>query len=170
MYNGVPVEIFYSASCGGRSELPSEVWAGADLPYFVSVDDDVHEEDAPWTLELTRRDVQQRLAKAGFRGRLEEVRIESRNESGRVARLRLRGLTPETIRGEPFRAALGYGELRSTAFQIERDGDRLRFTGRGYGHGVGLCTIGAARRARRGETAEAILNHYFPKLTIAPLD
>ena len=53
---------------------------------------------------------------------------------------------------------------------MERVGDRLRFEGRGYGHGVGMCVVGAGRRAQRGESAEAILAHYFPALTIEWLD
>jgi SpoIID/LytB domain protein len=44
------------------------------------------------------------------------------------------------------------------------------FTGRGYGHGVGMCVIGAGRRARRGETVEDILHAYYPGLRLATLD
>src|SRR5918995_6777185 len=45
----------------------------------------------------------------------------------------------------------------------------LRFTGLGYGHGVGMCVIGAGRRAARGEGVRAILAHYYPGLEIARL-
>src|SRR5688500_11366320 len=41
-FNGAPAEVFYSASCGGRSESASEVWQRTDVPYLRSVDDDVH--------------------------------------------------------------------------------------------------------------------------------
>ena len=43
----------------------------------------------------------------------------------------------------------------------------LRFTGRGYGHGVGMCVIGAGARARRGESADEILRAYYPGLEVA---
>jgi hypothetical protein len=46
----------------------------------------------------------------------------------------------------------------------------VRFTGRGYGHGVGMCVIGAGRRAQRGESADAILATYYPGVVIASLD
>jgi stage II sporulation protein D len=65
---------------------------------------------------------------------------------------------------------LSFTDLRSTAFSVERVGERLRFEGRGYGHGVGMCVVGASRRAQRGETAEAILSHYFPALRLQHLD
>jgi SpoIID/LytB domain protein len=162
-YKGSVAEVFYSASCGGRSENAAHVWPGVDLPYLRSVVDDVHADDVPWTLEMTLRDVQQALAANGFAGsRLTEVRVDERNESGRVMRLRLRGLQPDVIAGDQFRMAIGTREIRSTAFSVAREGNTLRFTGRGYGHGVGMCVIGAARRARRGESADTILTTYYP--------
>jgi hypothetical protein len=167
IYNGSPAEVFYSASCGGRSESAEHVWPGVKLPYLRSVVDDVHDGDAPWTFEMALRDVQQTLEAIGFAGaRLTDVRIDERSESGRVTRLRLRGLQPDVISGEQFRAAIGTREIRSTAFSMSRDGGTLRFTGRGYGHGVGMCVIGAGRRARRGESADAILATYYPGLVV----
>lgn len=168
-YHGAPAEVFYSASCGGHSESAGEVWPGVSLPYLQAVPDPVHEDEPPWTLEATLDEVQRALARAGFEGRLRDVRIDERNASGRVARVQLAGLAPDVMAGDPFRAALGTTRLRSTAFTVERRGDRLRFTGRGYGHGVGMCVIGAGRRAERGETAAAILAQYFPGLTIEPI-
>ncbi len=161
-YHGKVAEIFYSASCGGRSEAASEVWPGMKLPYLRSLPDDVHDGDDPWTLELTLGDIQRRLSRQGFSGRLREVRITDRNASGRAARIELKGLTPDTIRGDQFRLAIGPAELKSTAFAVKERGGLLTFVGRGYGHGVGLCTIGAGRRARRGESAAEILGHYYP--------
>ncbi len=170
-YNGEPAEVFYSASCGGRSESAADIWSGgAKLPYLQSVEDDVHGDESEWTLDRTLREVQRALERGGIdAGRLRDVQVDGRTRSGRVARVRLVGVDPDTITGDQFRAALGARELRSTAFSLSRDGNRLRFTGRGYGHGVGLCVIGAGRRAARGETVEAILGLYFPGLLLARL-
>ena len=167
-YNGAPAEVFYSASCGGRTESASEVWPRANFPYLRSVVDDVHAEDVPWTLEMTLREVQQALEPVGFAGdELKDVVVEGRSESGRALRIRLVGLRPNAIAGEPFRAAIGQRMLRSTAFTLDRRGDTLRFTGRGYGHGVGMCVVGAGRRARRGEDVDDILRAYYPGLQIS---
>jgi SpoIID/LytB domain protein len=87
-----------------------------------------------------------------------------------VARLRLPGLRPDAIAGDPFRMAVGPRQLRSTAFSLTRTGNSVRFTGVGYGHGVGMCVIGAGRRARRGESLEAILGQYFPGLALMSLN
>ena len=170
LFNGAPAIVYYSASCGGRSEDASEVWPGTNFPYMRSVVDDVHDEDPPWTLDLSFRQIEQALTKAGFDGHLKDVRIEERDRSGRVSRLRLRGLEPEEITGAQFRTALGPTDVRSTAFSMTKEGAALHLTGRGYGHGVGMCVIGAGRRARRGETAEAILHRYYPGLRIATID
>ena len=169
---GKPVEIFYSASCGGRSESAVNVWPGAgQFSYLRSVPDDVHDDDVPWVLDLTLEDIRQALARAGFGGaRLRDIEIDGRTSSGRVARLRLPGLRPDAIAGDPFRMAIGARMLRSTAFSMTRRGDAVHFTGVGYGHGVGMCVIGAGKRARRGESVEAILAQYYPALTLAPLD
>jgi SpoIID/LytB domain protein len=169
LYQGRPAEVFYSASCGGQSETAAIVWPGADYPYLQTVADDVHDDDVPWTLDLPLRDIQRALTRAGFEGaRLTDVVVEERSESGRAARLRLTGLRPALVGGDQFRAAIGAVSLRSTAFSIERMGDVLRFTGRGFGHGVGMCVIGAGRRAVRGESVDAILAHYYPGLFVTP--
>ena len=71
-----------------------------------------------------------------------------------------------TVRAEAFRGAVieafGTQTLQSTFFEVARQGTSFVFTGRGYGHGVGLCQVGAAARARRGDPVEDILATYFP--------
>ena len=167
MYGGRPADVFYSASCGGRSEAVTEVWPGAtDHPYLPSVEDDVHDGEVPWVVEIPLARIEQVLRRAGFEGRLKDVSVERRSPSQRVATLTLRGMRPDTIAGDDFRAAIGARELRSTAFTMERSGRAVRFTGRGYGHGVGMCVVGAGRRAARGETRAQILAQYYPALTL----
>jgi hypothetical protein len=169
-FHGDLAAVFYSASCGGRSERASDVWPGADYPYLVSRPDDVCEGDPEWVVDFPLDTIRRALARVGFEGaRLTDVEVDGRTSSGRVARLRLSGLRPNVIAGDQFRLALCATELRSTAFRLEKHGDQLRFTGRGYGHGVGMCAIGAARRALRGESARAILAQYYPGLDVTSL-
>jgi SpoIID/LytB domain protein len=170
-HGGSAADVFYSASCGGRSEAASDVWPGAPAyPYLRSIRDDVCAHDESWTLEVPAARIEQALRKVGFAGgRLSNVRIGRRSGSGRVATLHLSGLRPDVIAGDDFRAAIGARELRSTAFSVRKVGQRYRFTGRGYGHGVGLCVVGAGRRAARGESAVDILERYYPGLRLAVL-
>jgi stage II sporulation protein D len=171
--NGVPASIYYTASCGGRTEIPSDVWPGAEDPSFLpSRADDACEGAPAWTASLGEEDLLRALRAGGFRGdRLRDVRIASRNASGRVAQLTLEGLRPGMISGQDLRVVvgrtLGWQHIKSTVFDLRRHGDVYRFTGRGSGHGVGMCVIGSAKLAERGTKAAAILARYFPGLEIS---
>jgi stage II sporulation protein D len=174
LHQGQPAFIFYSAWCGGRSELASRVWPGAvDYSYEPSIEDDACEDEPPWESEIRAGDIERALRDAGLRGsRLRDLRVLSRNPSSRVDRIRVDGFTPSDISGHEFRMAVGrtagWQLIKSTAFAVDRTGTGYRFRGRGFGHGVGLCVIGAGRRAARGATAEQILSFYFPGLTVGP--
>jgi stage II sporulation protein D len=170
LYDGRPAEIFYSASCGGRTEAASAVWPGLpDYPYLRSIKDNVHEEDVPWVAEVTSGGIQSALKKLGFEGELKGISVNRRTTSGRVALLRLTGLRPGEVNGDDFRAAMGVSLVRSTAFTIAKTNRGFRLTGTGYGHGVGLCVTGAGRRAARGASAAEILALYYPGLQLSAL-
>jgi stage II sporulation protein D len=170
---GTPASVFYSASCGGRTEVPSAVWPGEpDRPFLPTQQDDACRGAPAWATELASNDLFRSFRAAGFRGdRLRDVKILSRSSSGRVARLRLEGLQPDEISGQDLRVVvgrtLGWQHIKSTAFDLTRTPDGYRLRGHGSGHGVGLCVIGSARRAEAGEKADDILHRYFPGLPIA---
>ena len=171
--NAAPASVYYTASCGGRSEIPSAVWPGAeDPPFLPSHADDACEGAPAWTANLSEQDLFRALRAGGFRGdRLRDVRIASRNGSGRVAQLKLDGLRPDVISGQDLRVVvgrtLGWQHLKSTVFELRRQGESYRFSGHGSGHGVGMCVIGSAKLAERGISADAILARYYPGLEIS---
>jgi SpoIID/LytB domain protein len=173
LYRGSPATVFYSASCGGRSEKPSNVWPGADNPPYLSIHDDDGCGGFPsWSAELAEADLQRAFVAGGFRGTLRDIRIQSRNESGRVATLALDGLTPREISGQDLRMvvgrSLGFQHIQSTQFELRRAGRAFRFTGHGAGHGVGLCVIGSMKLAANGQSATTILARYFPGAQTGP--
>ena len=107
-YHGELAEVFYSASCGGRSEKAGDVWPGADYPYLVSRKDDVCEDDPDWVVEFRLDDVRRALERVGFEGdRLKDVDVDGHTSSGRVSRLRLSGMRPNVIAADQFRLAIG---------------------------------------------------------------
>ncbi len=168
-FGGRPAALYYSASCGGYSERAEDVWAGPSYPYLQVRADEVHENEVPWTLELSLAEVEGALKRVGFAGQLSMVRVQGRTASGRVSALGLDGLDPMEIGSNEFRLAIGSTRLRSTAFSMAADDQTLRFIGRGYGHGVGMCVIGAGARALRGASARDILAHYYPGLDLVSL-
>jgi stage II sporulation protein D len=171
-FEGEPATIFYSASCGGRSERPSSVWPGiADRSYLPVRPDDACEGQPEWSVELRLADLQRALQGSGFRGTLRGLRIASRNDSGRVALMTLDGLEPREISGQDLRMALirmpELPQVRSASFEMRRTNDGYRFEGHGYGHGVGMCVIGSVNLAARGLSAADILQRYFPGTVIS---
>ncbi len=167
-----PAPIFYSAWCGGRSELASEVWPGAiDVASARTTVDDACRDEPGWTSEITASEIERALRLAGLRGeRLRALRIVSRNASGRVSRLRADGFAPAEVSGDDFRTAIGrvagWNRLKSTMFEMRRASSGYVFTGRGFGHGVGLCVLGAGARASAGASANEILRFYYPALRV----
>ncbi len=91
------------------------------------------------------------------------MEIISRSESGRVQRLRIKsGTSRDTlISASSFRfavnRALGWNKIRSDLYDLRNDGDHILFSGRGSGHGVGLCQAGADQMGRLGIPYEKIL-------------
>lgn len=105
-------------------------------------------------------------------GRIKALTPLTRGESGRISRLRIDGEKRSAIIGKELeiRLALSPSCLKSSAFEVEAltDGG-FRLHGRGWGHGVGLCQIGAAVMGSEGYTARQILSHYFPNTEITHL-
>jgi stage II sporulation protein D len=93
--------------------------------------------------------------------------------SGRVVELRVVGSDGELdLRGQRVRLGLG---LRESLFVLHResapqgDVERFVFTGKGWGHGVGLCQVGASGMARAGAKFEDILKHYYTGVAVTSL-
>ena len=160
--------IYSTLSCGGQTERPGQVWKGvADAAYLPSRAEDECRAASRWTSEIPSAGLARALRAAGMKG--QEIRnlwVRSRSAAGRAARIAASGFEPQEIDGEVFRLAvgrtLGWQLLKSTDFNVTRTAEGYRFDGRGEGHGVGLCLMGAARAAKTGATAESILSVYFP--------
>jgi SpoIID/LytB domain protein len=132
-----------------------------------------------WQVVYSRSDLETLIAEKTGRdvGTLLDLIPLTRGSSGRIFRLQIVGRTTSLIIGKELeiRRVLSRTHLLSSAFivSVERDpeGIPLRFSlqGAGWGHGVGLCQIGAAVMAIRGRTAAEILRHYFRGATLQKL-
>lgn len=171
VYGGAPADALFHADCGGRTSAPSSVWGGPRLPYLPSAVDDGAAEavHTTWRYEVGR-DALVRALNADPRTRVGErldiIEVLDRDPAGRAERLALHGTRESIVRGEALREVLsrnlGARTVRSTWFDVQRHGLTFVFTGRGFGHGVGLCQAGALARIRAGEELRAVLQHYFP--------
>ncbi len=121
-----------------------------------------------WRSEISKRDLQRALAADGIviPGTLRSVTVLHRTPSGRVEFLRVTGSGSVTVSALNFRAAIGHNigwdRLKSNLYDVSDDGTRIQFHGRGSGHGVGLCQIGAEVMGEEGHSYREILAFYYP--------
>ena len=97
-------------------------------------------------------------------GRLVAMEPIERGLSGRIMKLRITGTKSVLTVGKELeiRRILSESHLKSSAFDIRFEGESVILEGKGWGHGVGLCQIGAAVMASKGYTYTEILEHYYP--------
>ena len=98
-------------------------------------------------------------------GRLKALEPLERGLSGRIIKLKIVGSERTLTVGKELeiRRLLSKSHLKSSAFEVEwPDEDMVRLKGTGWGHGVGLCQIGAAVMASKGYSYTQILSHYYP--------
>ncbi len=120
-----------------------------------------------WRVTIAQDELQELLReKLGIDfGVIRKLEPVERGASGRIVRLRIVGKREKMIIGKELeiRRALSPSHLYSSAFVVESDRSNKAFTliGAGWGHGVGLCQIGAALMAERGHDFRRILEHYY---------
>ena len=123
-----------------------------------------------WTVEYTTQQISDIFKrKSGLDiGQIQDLRPVKRGPSGRIEELEITGaLSTVTIGKElEIRRTLSESHLFSSAFVVEKTPSGFILHGAGWGHGVGLCQIGAAVMASKGYTYREILHHYYPGTTL----
>ncbi|MDE6336940.1 MAG: amidase, partial [Muribaculaceae bacterium] len=126
-----------------------------------------------WTAFVSKGDIERNLREKFNRNVGKVLRIEAveRGLSGRIKLLRIVGEDRSMLLGKELwiRRLLSPTHLYSSSFDIEDCGEDVKLVGRGWGHGVGLCQIGAARMAFEGATCEEILHFYYPHTKLLSL-
>jgi stage II sporulation protein D len=172
VYGQAPIFAAYHSTAAGPTEDAMNVWS-MDLPYLKGVECPF-DMDSPhylWRTDVSIPQLERRLREEGFPvGVIAAVDPAFYSKSGRVAQVRILHSGGELyLKGEDLRRAVGYTMLASTMFDMEMNGLRIQFTGRGAGHGVGLCQWGAKQLAEGGYKAETILRYYYPGTEVQDL-
>lgn len=174
----------FSKCCGGVTEEFQYCWEDTPKPYLVSVEDpycntndkevlsqvlndyDLETNDFyRWTVEYTADElsalVNEKL-KDDF-GIITDLIPMERGKSGRIWKLKIVGTKKTMTIGKELeiRRALSESHLYSSAFDVEKTANGFRLHGKGWGHGVGLCQIGAAVMGQKGFKYDEILLHYY---------
>ncbi len=123
-----------------------------------------------WRIEYSHEELEKILReKSGFDfGTLQEIVPLHRGPSGRISLLKILGSKRSMTVGKELeiRRWLSRSHLYSSAFLVTVEAGQFVFRGAGWGHGVGLCQIGAAIMATKGFSAEEILKHYYRGIQI----
>lgn len=192
MSEGEVCDARFSKCCGGVLETFENCWQPVHYPYLVSkADPYCNTSDARilsqvlnnydqetvhfyrWTVHYTTAELSELVArKSGIDfGRIVELVPVIRGESERIVLLKIVGEKHTVTVGKELeiRKWLSESHLYSSAFDVEKTADGFVLHGKGWGHGVGLCQIGAAVMGDKGFTHREILEHYYPNSTIDKL-
>ena len=123
-----------------------------------------------WKVEYTTQQISDIFRrKSGLDiGDIVDLRPIKRGPSGRIYELEIEGTKQTVTIGKELeiRRTLSESHLFSSAFIVEKTQEGFILKGAGWGHGVGLCQIGAAVMAAKGYTYREILQHYYPDTTL----
>ena len=193
LYNDSLAHCYYHSTCGGITASRHEMWGGPAIPYLISKPDTDASGRAwcrasrymDWTQSwdpsalaaIMRKNLSS--ANAGAAAPFQKVtgtRVRGRYSDGRVTVLEIsteRGRID--LRGDKTRFALRPGTgtgriLESARFDIEIVGGRVVAHGSGFGHGIGMCQMGALARAQAGQSYAQILEAYYPGTALSKVD
>ena len=183
-YNGEFITAYYHSTCGGETE-GVVTWGRPDHPYLKNKPD-LRPDGTPWcresnftewTREFTEdelRDLFQinaKEAKANVPSfsSIKSMHIQDTLKSGRIHTLVIETNNGSfTAKADKIRWLFKRGGtiLPSSFFRIHKNGNDWILKGKGFGHGVGLCQMGARARAQAGQSYIQILTHYYPGITL----
>ena len=167
VYEGKPINAFFHSNSGGITDTATNVWGGSNYPYLQAVETSGEDAYSQYNSEVT-------ITKDEFISKIKEYHIDfeidfskenqieileytdgERVKTIKIGNLNLSGVEVRTIFG-----------LRSAKFEVTIDGENIKFTVVGYGHGVGMSQTGADSMAKQGNNYEEIIKHFYTGVEI----
>ena len=161
-YEGKPINAFFHSNSGGKTEIPVNVWGGTGYPYLQVVETSGEDNYTQYNSEvvLSNEELLEKL-KVNYSdisidfNNNDDLKILEYTDSGRVRTVKFGN---HNLSGTETRSLLG---LRSTNFEIIKENENIKFSVKGYGHGVGMSQTGANTLAKEGKSYEDIINHFY---------
>lgn len=190
IYDGEVCDARFSKCCGGMLEQYESCWDDTPHQYLIAKPDpycntndqrilsqvlngyDQETNDFyRWTVEYTREELTELISrKSGINfGQITDLIPVKVGSSDRIIELKIVGTERTMTIGKELeiRKWLSESHLYSSAFTVEKTPSTFILHGKGWGHGVGLCQIGAAVMGDKGFTYVDILKYYYPKTTLS---
>ncbi len=176
-WKGELLPVYYHSCCGGHTTSPAAVWGPVGpTPKPLRGVKDRYCARSPyrkWKVYFRIEDVLTAIMGRSLTGgKLKWLRPVKKDPAGYVRLFKARvGVDEILVKAIDLRRRLGNSHLKSVKIlKASRKGRDFRFTGRGSGHGVGLCQWGSRFQAEKGRPYEAILSFYFPGSTLSVIE
>lgn len=165
---------YYHSDCGGHTISSHAAWGVGSKEGAVKDEACPLNPKANWQYKISAQELDQKLADKITR----ETTVSQneivhpfevlKDEGGHVhaIQIKLKNGSVEKISGEEIRRLLGFSEIRSTLFELSQSETEVVFSGRGFGHGVGMCQWGSRHLAEAGQSYRQILQHYYPMASL----
>lgn len=169
-HRGKAIEALYHSTCGGRTAANQKTFGGGALPYLQGSSDQdskgrnycAASPHSQWSSTLSLKELRALFKDPSLKN-LEAIDLD---QDGRAEEILLIGEKTQKILAQDFLMQvgrqLGWSRLKSAVLQVNKQNELFLFTGKGLGHGVGMCQWGARGMALAGQDYIAILKHYFP--------
>ena len=166
-YDNHPINAFFHSNSGGVTEVPVNVWGGTGYPYLQSVETSGEEGYTQYSSEVVL--LQEELINK-LKEKYSDISIDFANSEDIKILEYTEGTRVKTVKfgnhelsGVEARTLFG---LKSTNFEIIKEGNNIKFFVKGYGHGVGMSQTGADSMAKQGSTEEEIIKHFYTDVEI----
>ena len=192
VYDNELIHSYYHSTCGGKTANIHEVWPSEEIPYLTAQS---HQDSlgqnfckasrfSQWKytwrkndfLKSIRRNLHTAKPEPDVRvGKIKELIISERTDSGRIKTLKLKTDQGDVIvKGDKVRWLIRRpgtdNILPSSHFTLKITGSKVEATGKGFGHGIGMCQFGVMERARREQSFAFILKSYYNNINIVQIE
>ena len=154
----------FHSNCGGQTSSSDDVWL-AGQPYLKSIVDPycLNSKNATWRMSFSQNEWVNYLRKSGYTGKTDDPSVFNFVQKSRLADYNTGTFSI------PLRTIRSDLNLRSTFFSVFAGSDSVVLSGKGYGHGVGLCQEGAMMMATKGFKYPEIISFYYTGVFISDI-
>ena len=167
LYNGEPINALFHSNSGGKTELSLNVWGG-NFPYFQTVETSGEENYTSYNseVEISKDDLVKIMLEnySDFKidfSKENYIQIIELTEGNRVKKIKIGN---KELSGVEARKVFN---LKSAKFDVSINGDLIKFSVNGYGHGVGLSQCGSDSLAKQGKNYAEIIKYYYKDVEIS---
>lgn len=163
-YKGKLILAYFHSNSGGFLEGSENVW-GIDLPYLDENKDEfsINSPDYKWSYAVKLKELESILNNNEIKVKgIKEIVSIKNSKNGRIIKISINHSGGKLeLNGNTFRLKIGPYNMKSTLCEIRKKGDVVEFSGRGFGHGVGMSQWGAYNMAKKGHSCREILAFYY---------